>query len=402
MAISGSRDLGVWNVRNRSLTVTAVAVAAAVLLSSCTSDPPEEGSGGRTTCDTSKGMLVVGVIAPLSGAQAAQGKGIANSTQLAVDQANKNCAVNGYRLVMQSEDDAGDPGLGAQAATKLAVDAKVVGVVSTVSDAVAAAVQPVLDSATIVQVSPGNTADRLSRGVDEPKRQFKTYFRTCSVDSQQGRFAADFLVTEAEKRNIAIVTDGQPYGEALALGFSEQAGAAVATWQRVDGSVLDFAGVIAAVTPFSPDAVYFGGAYSQAAALSKQLAAAGLNIPVMGGNGVLAEAYLTTGGRDGDLATSVGAPVEGEFVSAYRYPEPAGPYGAFAYDAANVIIGALAETVGDKKWLVSLRQELVTNVGQYSGDGATGKIAFDEFGDTTNRLITVHRVAAGKWETVGG
>ena len=32
-----------------------------------------------------------------------------------------------------------------------------------------------------------------------------------------------------------------------------------------------------------------------------------------------------------------------------------------------------------------------------SFDGATGKVAFDEFGDTTTKVLTVYKVEGGKW-----
>ena len=30
-------------------------------------------------------------------------------------------------------------------------------------------------------------------------------------------------------------------------------------------------------------------------------------------------------------------------------------------------------------------------------DGATGPVAFDEFGDTTTKIITAYKVEGGKW-----
>ena len=30
-------------------------------------------------------------------------------------------------------------------------------------------------------------------------------------------------------------------------------------------------------------------------------------------------------------------------------------------------------------------------------DGATGPVAFDEFGDTTTKVLTVYKVTGGKW-----
>lgn len=402
-------------MRNQSVRAAAVVAAAALLLGSCTSenDEPPEGDG-RAACDTSKGTLTIGVIAPLSGELVEQGKGIENSTRLAVDQANENCAVDGYRLTVQAQDDAMDPKLGAQAATMLATTPNLVGVVSTLNSSVSTSVAPILDRAGVLQISPANTADQLSKGPDfrdNPKRQFRTYFRTCTVDSLQGPFAANYLVEKAGKTDIAVVTDGLTYGEGLAESFIERAedkGATIVTRQRIEPGAKDFAKLIAALKPFSPDAVYFGGHYPEAAPLSAQLVAAGMNVPVMGGDGNFHDAYLTTGGKEGDLATSVGAPVEDldsaqAFAEAYQeagYKESFGAYGAFSYDAANAIIGSLAVTIGDGEWSDSLREELVVNVGQYEGDGATGKVSFDEFGDTRNHVLTVYEVQQRTWKAV--
>jgi branched-chain amino acid transport system substrate-binding protein len=401
-------------VRFQSVRAAAVVAAAALLLGSCTSDGDNSDDGKRAGCDTGKGTLAVGVIAPLSGEHLAKGRGIENATRLAVDQANRTCAVDGYKLTVQIQDDGTNPKLGAQAATLLASTPNVIGVVSTVSSSVAAAVAPVLDRAGILQISPANTSDQLTRGADHrrnPKRQFDTYFRTCSLDSLQGPFAAKYLVEKVKKKNIAVVADGSPYGEGLAETFIEKAeelGATIATRQRIAPGTKDFVKLVAALRPFGPDAVYVGGHYPEAAPMSAQLAAAGLKVPVMGGDGIFHPAYLTSGGRNGDLATSAGAPAAEldsakEFVKAYQkagYKDGFDAHGAFAYDAANVIIGALAETVGDGKWSDSMRDKLVANAGKYEEDGATGRVSFDEFGDTRNRILTVHEQRDGKWTAI--
>ena len=33
----------------------------------------------------------------------------------------------------------------------------------------------------------------------------------------------------------------------------------------------------------------------------------------------------------------------------------------------------------------------------YSGDGATGAISFDQYGDATDPSVTIYRVAGGAW-----
>ena len=135
------------------------------------------------------------MIAPLSGELSALGKGIEYSADLAVEQANEKWTHPGLQAGAAGRGRPDDPQLGAQAATKLAVDPEVIGVVVTLNSSVSQSVQPVLDQAGIVQISPANTADSLTKGEDlaNPKRPYQTYFRTCTVDALQGPYAARYL-----------------------------------------------------------------------------------------------------------------------------------------------------------------------------------------------------------------
>jgi branched-chain amino acid transport system substrate-binding protein len=402
-------------VRNQTVKAAAVVAAGLLLLSACSSNKTETpaGGGGNQACDTSKGTLIVGVIAPLSGELSALGKGIENSASLAVDEANEKCTIEGYKLQLQAEDDQKTPQLGAQAATKLASTPNVIGVVSTLNSSVSQSVQPVLDQAGILQISPANTADSLTKGEDpnNPKRAYKTYFRTCTVDGLQGPYAADYLVKDSGKKKIAIITDGLTYGEGLAASFSARAtanGAEIVASQKIGEKDTDFSGVIAAIKPSAPDALYYGGQYPQAGPLSKQLASAGLNIPVMGGDGIFDPEYIKLGGREGDLATSVGAPTEEldsakAFVDAYEakgYAEGFSAYGAFSYDAANVIIASAAKAIEGKDWSDEMHADVVAAAQDYSGEGATGPVGFDEYGDSENKTLTVYQVTSGEWKSV--
>jgi branched-chain amino acid transport system substrate-binding protein len=394
----------------------AVVAAGLLLLSACGTNKDEGApgdSGDSQSCDVSKGTLIVGVIAPLSGELTALGKGIQHSAELAVDQANEKCAIKGYKLAVQPEDDQKSPQLGAQAATKLASTPNVIGVVSTLNSSVSQSVQPILDGAGILQISPANTADSLTKGenIDSPKRPYKTYFRTCTVDSLQGPFAADYLVKEAGKKKIAIITDGLTYGEGLADAFTKRAeedGAQIVTRQKIGEKDTDFSNVIAAIKPFAPDAIYYGGQYPQAGPVSQQFAGAGVNVPVMGGDGIFDKQYIALGGKNGDLATSVGAPTEElasakAFVDAYDkkgYTEGFSAYGVFAYDAANVIVGAVSKALGDKEWSDSMREDVVKATQDFKGEGATGELGFDENGDSINTTLTVYQVADGDWKSV--
>ena len=114
----------------------------------------------------------IGVIAPLSGDLSALGLGIKNSVDLAIKQANEKQTIPGWTLEIDAQDDQANPDVGKNAATKLAGDDEVVGVVGTLNSSVSQSVQPVLSGANIAQVSPANTNPTLTQGPDlaNPKR----------------------------------------------------------------------------------------------------------------------------------------------------------------------------------------------------------------------------------------
>jgi branched-chain amino acid transport system substrate-binding protein len=186
-------------VHQRSVVrVGASLIVASLALTACGSrsgDNSGGGSGGSTK--TAK----IGVIAPLSGDLSALGLGIQHSVELAVKQANDSNAIPGWKLEVAAKDDEAKPDTGKNAATALASDPEVIGVVGTLNTSVSQQVQPVLAPKNIVQVSPANTGPGLTQGANwqtDPKRPYPTYFRTCTTDAVQGPFAARYLYETAK------------------------------------------------------------------------------------------------------------------------------------------------------------------------------------------------------------
>jgi branched-chain amino acid transport system substrate-binding protein len=402
----------------RRTIVTAAILAGALGLTGCGTNRQEAtGTGGTgASCDTSKGTLIVGMIAPLSGGLSALGLGMRNSADLAVDQANQSCKVPGYQLVFQPEDDQATPQVANQAATKLASDPNVVGVVGTLNSSTAQTVQPILKERNIVMVSPANTGPTLTLGQNfatAPARPFDTYFRVATTDLIQGPFAANYMVQTAGKKNIAVIDDGKTYGANLAEQFAKRAtqnGATIVAREKVGEKDTDFSGVITRIRGLNPDAVYYGGEYPVAGPLSAQLAAAGLNVPLMGGDGIVDKQFVALGGREGDLATNVGAPAESlpsakQFIDDYAaagYSEPFSAYGAFTYDSTNVIIEGLAKALANGAYSEAKRSDVVAAVQQTDIQGAGGPISFDQYGDTTNKVLTVYSVSGDNFTPVEG
>jgi branched-chain amino acid transport system substrate-binding protein len=384
-------------------------LVGALVVSAC-GDKKEEGSSGGTK------TLTIGVIAPLTGDLSAIGQGIKNGADLAIKQANDNKTIEGVTLKLNAQDDTAKADVGATVAAKLVADSSVVGVVGPLNSSVARSVAPVMAQDNLAIISPANSAtdltgrDLLEKGQTQV-RPNKSYFRLAATDDFQGPFDADYAVKTLGKKKIAIVHDKKAYGQGLAQAFAAQAkkdGATVLKTETVTVGDKDFSAVIDKIKAQSPDLLFYGGEYPEAAPLSKQMKAKGLNIPLMGGDGVQAADYIKIAGASatGDFATALGAPTDSldsakQFLADYKaagYAEPADPYGAAAYDAANAIIKALAKAAGENKSGQELRDEVTKEVQDSDFDGATGKISFDQFGDTNNKVLTAYEIKAGKYE----
>lgn len=393
--------------------VSATVLATVVGLAGCGSRGTEAGSSASGG-DTAKKKAVIGLITPLSGGLSAMGLGMKNSVDLAVKQANESNAIPGWTLALDAKDDEGKPEPGKNAATQHASNDDVVGVVGTLNSSVAAPVQPVLNTANIVMISPANTNPTLTKGADpaNPQRMYANYFRTCTTDAVQGPFAAQYLVEQGIKK-VATVHDKKTYGQGLVEAFSKEfqaKGGSIATVQTINPDDANYAAVAQQVKAAGAEALYYGGEYPEMGPLSKQLHAAGTAIPVMGGDGVYDPQYINLAGSqsEGDLATSVGAPIAKapkgqEFLDAYTkagYKEAPSAYGAYAYDAAKAIIEGLKTSLKDAKSAKEARKATIDAVSKASFAGVTGTVAFDQYGDSKTRTLTVYKVTGGKWVDV--
>ena len=359
-------------------------------------------------CDKSHGDLVVGMIAPLTGTVAALGTGMRNSVQLALDQANTTCKVAGYRLVLRALDDVGAAPNAASAAGSLLAEPALVGVIGPLETSNVEAVQPVLDASGVVEISPSTPTETLTRGSEAlPHRPFPGYFRLYPTDRLQGYVAADQVIGKDQRRRVAAVSDDTGWGDDLAGAFVGRAisiGGQVVARDRIRGEAQNYTDAIARIAQQHPDAVYFGGKDDTAVRFATQLRAAGVSVPLVGSDDVDTDAFLTGAGRDGDVFTGTGAPVEmldggGPFLTAYRsagFKEDPRRYGAYAYDAAQVLVNGLGALTTGGPWDRSRRQELVAAVQRTDQAGVTGRLAFDEYGDARYPVYTIYEFRRGE------
>ncbi|MFC8535008.1 branched-chain amino acid ABC transporter substrate-binding protein [Streptomyces sp. NPDC057249] len=394
------------------LILTTVLTTGALTLTACGSrddDNKSDGNGG-----SSNTTVVIGVDAPLTGDLSALGLGIKNSADLAAKTANKEKTVPGVTFEVQPLDDQAQPSVGQQNATKFIDNKKVLGVVGPLNSGVSQSMQKPLNDAGLTQVSPANTGTELTQGnnwkTGDKKRPFKTYFRTATTDQIQGAFAAKYLYNNAKIKKVYLIDDQKPYGAGLAASFKATytgLGGKIVGADHVNPEDRDFNAVVTKVKSSGAKAVYYGGEYPAGAPLSQQLKAR-VQIPLMGGDGMYSADFIKLNKKaQGDIATSVGKPVEEldsakKFIADYKtagYKDAYEAYGGGTYDATWSIIEAVKLVVSenDGKLPDDARAKVLEAMSKVKFDGVTGPVSFDEFGDTTNTMMTAYQVDGGKW-----
>ncbi|WP_326674509.1 branched-chain amino acid ABC transporter substrate-binding protein [Streptomyces sp. NBC_01257] len=392
------------------LILTTVLTTGALTLTACGSrdDDKKDSSSGDTQ------TVVIGVDAPLTGDLSALGLGIKNSADLAAKTANKDKTVPGIKFEIQPLDDQAQPSVGQQNATKFIDNKSVLGVVGPLNSGVSQSMQKPLNDAGLTQVSPANTGTELTQGDNwksgDKKRPFKTYFRTATTDQIQGAFAAKYLYNNAKIKQVYLIDDQKPYGAGLAASFKATftgLGGKIAGSDHVNPDDRDFNAVVTKVKKSGAKAVYYGGEYPAGAPLSQQLKDS-VQIPLMGGDGMYSADFIKLNKKaQGDIATSVGKPVEElesakKFIADYKtagYKDAYEAYGGGTYDATWSIIEAVKAVVAanDGKLPDDARTKVLDAMSKVNFEGVTGPVSFDEFGDTTNTMMTAYQVDGGKW-----
>jgi branched-chain amino acid transport system substrate-binding protein len=391
------------------LILTTVLTTGALTLTACGSrDDSKNSSGGDTQ------TVVIGVDAPITGDLSALGLGIKNSADLAAKTANKEKTVPGIKFEVKPLDDQAQPSVGQQNAQKFIDDDTVVGVVGPLNSGVSQSMQKPLNDASLTQISPANTGTELTQGdnwkTGDKKRPYKTYFRTATTDQIQGAFAAKYLFNNAKIKQVYLIDDQKPYGAGLAASFKATfttLGGKIVGTDHVNPDDRDFNAVVTKVKKSGAKAVYYGGEYPAGAPLSQQLKDS-VQIPLMGGDGMYSADFIKLNKKaQGDIATSVGKPVEEldsakKFIADYKtagYKDAYEAYGGGTYDATWAIIEAVKLAVAENNGKLpdNARVKVLDAMAKVKFDGVTGPVSFDEFGDTTNTMMTAYQVDGGKW-----
>jgi branched-chain amino acid transport system substrate-binding protein len=392
------------------------------------------GSTGAATATTATGgstsggsgdVVKIAVDLPVSGADASDGVPTRNGVQLAIDQANAagGVTVDGkaMKLQMYFLDDvppggqAHDPAQGAKNADAFIADPDVVVMIGPFNSSVAKAMMPKLNQANLPNISPANTNETLTKPQYGATKDLRptgkvTYFRVCATDDIQGPAAADYAYDKLGKKKMYILDDTETYGKGLADNVEKEfkkKGGTVLGHDGVPKGTTDYSSILTKAASQSPDVLFYGGTSSTGIPVARkqmQMKAAGLDIPMVGGDGIINDEFLKTAGADADgtygtlaAVNATTLPEAKQFLADYKtaFGTDVGSYSANAYEATNIAIAAIKKA--GKKDREAVRAALAATK---DFKGVIGTTSFDENGDTTNRWISIYQAKGGKWEFI--
>src|SRR5262245_38080815 len=337
---------------------------------------------------------------PLTGSLAKQGQEVANAVKLAVEEWNQKGGVLGKKIEVLEADDQGNPQIGVAAAEKVAADPAVLGAVWGITSVTCIPVSEVLDRVNVALISPGCTNPKVT------DRGLKNVNRVCARDDAQGPAGAMFAVQDLKAKKIAIFDDGTtgPRGAAEEVEKTAQKLGAQALRFVIRSGDKDFRAILATV-PKDVNVIYASLWAPDAALIAKQLPDVGLNVRMIGPDGMFEPVdYIQASGgaAEGNYVTFLAPdlkkiPTAAAFVKAFEAKYgPVASYGPLAYEGANIILEAIKKAGKADRLAV---RDAIRATKNYNGILGV-PISFDDKGDVAGGVIFVYQVKGTGFEQV--
>ncbi|MDK6077165.1 branched-chain amino acid ABC transporter substrate-binding protein [Massilia varians] len=346
-------------------------------------------------------VVRIGHAAAVTGPVAYFGKDTENGARMAIEALNaKGVSIGGkkVRFELVAEDDAGEPKQATAVAQKL-VDAKINGMVGHETSGTTIPASKIYHAAGIPQISPSSTSPMYTR------QGFNTTFRVVANDVQLGQALGRYATGAMKARRVAVVDDRTAYGQGLVTEFArslQSQGGTVVAKEFTHDKATDFSAIITRIRATKPDLVFFGGMSATAGPMLRQMKQLGMNVRMMGGDGLCSdEIHKLSGGTmaDGQVVCAEAGGVQGEARTAMdkfradykkRFGIDVQINAPYAYDAVMTMADAMVKAGSSQP------ARYLPVLSKIQHRGVTGPIAFDARGDVKDGTITLYSFKDGK------
>jgi branched-chain amino acid transport system substrate-binding protein len=233
-----------------------------------------------------------GLLAPLTGFAAADGKSARIAAEIAVDDLNKAGGVLGEKIALKVYDDQ------AQGSQAVVLAKKMIGEDHTQFAISGSYSEPTRAAATVFQEAhiPYIAAYAVHPDVTKAGDYV---FRTFQLAPPQGRAAASFLADKLKAKRISVVSINNDFGVSLLAGFKPAAsklGLEVLNEYTYSPKDRQFGSIVAGVKRDNPDALYLTGYAFTGGPLVAQLRAAGVTVPIVAAQAFDSQTFIDIAG----------------------------------------------------------------------------------------------------------
>jgi branched-chain amino acid transport system substrate-binding protein len=291
----------------------------------------------------------VGIVLPLTGAQAKFGEIEKDSIDMALEKINAAGGINGKKLVLVIEDDTGRPDVGRSVVEKLITKDQVVMIGGGYSSSVTYAVAGVCQQNQMPFLINTGSADKITES------GWDYVFRLNPPASKYAVSVDDLLAKVIKPKTVGILYENSLFGTSSAKSFEEscnKAGYKVVLKEGYEHGGIDFKPVLVKVKELNPDILYMVSYVMDASLLMKQAkelkltpkmfigGGAGFTLPEFAQNAGVAANYVTSATL---WYESLPFPGAMDYFKEFKakYNKDTEYHGAEAYAAAQVMADVL-------------------------------------------------------------
>jgi len=342
----------------------------------------------HTAIAAESGNILIGIGAPMTGSGAQYGELVKQGVELAVEEINAAGGILGKKITVMYGDDKSDPKEATLAASKFCTNKDMIAYIGNFNSSCTLAAANYTVKYKIPLLTYSSTSPKLT-GLSP------YVFRNIVSDKFQGEYLANFVAKKLDKKKIAILNENTDYGIPFAEIFKqkgEEAGLKVLYIDKFNlGTTTDFSGLLTKIKSMDIDCLVVIGMYREASLIAKQAREIGLNVQIVGGDGLLSDKLVELGGKaiegvifSGPFHHETSNPTTQKFVERFKAKYNMVPAGvaAQAYDALVICADAIKRA--GKFDRDAVRDEIAKTK---DFDGVTGKTTFDDKGDCVKDLI---------------
>lgn len=353
------------------------------------------GCTGKTSSKDT-GDIFIASAGPMTGDSAQFGDIKVKAIQLAIDKANEEGGINGRMIKQLVGDDTGNPKEAPSVAQKFANDNSIVAVIGHWNSSCTLAARDIYQQAKIPVIT-----DSVNKAVTDGTTPL--VYRISLTDTAQATQLARYAYEYLGKRKAAIIFTSNDFGVGITRDFTDiftkMGGEVVASeaFFEGQGQSKDYSTQLTKIKEQNPDLLLVAGYYVETALIAQQSQALGLNVQMLGTDGITSEELVKLGGEavEGIVFAGFFHPdieFEGtkQFVEEFRekYGKDPDTYAALAYDSARLIIEGMKKNGATREGI----DEYLKTVKDFPG--IAGPISFEN--NDVTRLVILLTVKDGK------